>query len=229
MMQTSMGRKTNMNKMTNKVRTRERRCEGREERMQTTCICKVSPLHHVHLLTTHVNRAMERAVSSNDNTAVTLVARLQPCQQSQHHPRLHWPQPPLFKLATPTKPSISHQTTMMKVKAMGTTMFVCRPQTLSFALTTPIKPSISHQTHAMMTLSRTLLTQCALTPVVRSLPILHHLVKFAATSIDDVHTDLTGLQGTWWSPMHCRYLGREMLISNIETFVKLASSRDFCI
>ena len=197
--------------------------------MQMTCICKVSPPHHVHLLTTHVNRATERAVSSNNNTAVTPVACSQPCQQSQHHPRSHRPQPPLFELATPIKPSISHETTMMKAKAMTTTMFVCWPQTLSFALTTPIKPSISHQTHAMTTLSCTPLTQCALTPVIRSLPILHHLVKFAATSIDDMHTDLMRLQGTWWSPMHCRYLGHEMLISNIEAFVKLASGRDFCI
>ena len=180
--------------MTNEVRTRVRGCEGREkERTQTTCICKVSPPHHVHLLTTHVNRATERAVSSDDNTAVTPVARSQPCRQSQHHPRSHRPQPPLFALAT------------------------------------PIKPSISHQTHAMTTLSRTPLTQCALTPVVRSLPIMHHLVQFAATSIDDVHTDLMRLQGTWWSPMHRRYLGREMLISNIEAFVKLASGGDFCI
>ena len=125
--------------------------------------------------------------------APTPVARSQPCRQSQHHPRSHRPQPPLFALAT------------------------------------PIKPSISHQTHAMTTLSRTPLTQCALTPVVRSLPIMHHLVQFAATSIDDVHTDLTRLQGTWWSPMHRRYLGCEMLISNIEAFVKLASGGDFCI
>ena len=80
-----------------------------------------------------------------------------------------------------------------------------------------------------MMLLRILLTQCALTPVVRFLPILHHLVKFAATSIDDVHTDLTRLQGTRWSPMHCRYLGREMLISNIKAFVKLVSGADFCI
>ena len=95
-MQTSMGRKTNVNRMTNEVRMRVRGCEGREEeRTQTTCICKVSPPHHVHLPTTHVNRAMERAVSSDDNTAVTPVARLQPCQQSQHHPRSHRPQPPL--------------------------------------------------------------------------------------------------------------------------------------
>ena len=219
--------------------------------MQTTCICKVSPLHHVHLLTTHVNRATERAISSDDNTAVTPVACSQPCQQSQHHPRSHRPQPPLharspagshstthdrtgpnphcLNLPPPIKPSISHETTMMKAKAMTTTMFVCWLQTLSFALTTPIKPSISHQTHAMTTLSHTPLTQCALTPVIRSLPILHHLVKFTATSIDDMHTDLMRLRGTWWSPMHCRYLGHEMLISNIEAFVKLASGGDFCI
>jgi hypothetical protein len=158
--------------------------------------------------------------------APTPVARLQPCRQSQHHLRSHRLQPPLFELATPTKPSISHQTTMMNAKAITTTMFVCQPQTLSFALN---KPSISHQTHTMTTLSRTPLTQCALTPVVRSLPILRHLVKFAATSIDDVHTDLMRLQGTWWSPMHRRYLGREMLIGNIEAFVKLASGVDFCI
>ena len=220
----------NVNRMTNEVRMRVRGCEGtEEERMQTTCICKVSPPHHVHLLTTHVNRAMERAVSSDDNTAVTLVARSQPCKQSQHHLRLHWPQPPLFELATPTKPSISHHTPMTKAKAMTMTMFVCRPQTLSFTPTTPIKPSISHQTHAITTLLHIPLTQCALTPVVRSLPILHHLVKFAAMSIDEMHTDLTRLQGTWWSPMHRRYLGREMLIGNIEAFVKLASGADFCI
>ena len=72
----------NVNRMTNEVCTRERGCEGREEeRSQMTCICKVSPPHHVHLLTTYVNRAMERAVGSDDNTAVTPVARSQPCQQ----------------------------------------------------------------------------------------------------------------------------------------------------
>jgi hypothetical protein len=101
--------------------------------------------HHCH---PHCTLAAMPAVTAPPAIAPapTPVARLQPCWQSQHHLRSHRLQPPLFELATPTKPSISHQTTMTKAKVMTMTMFVCRPQTLSFALTTPIKPSISPDT-----------------------------------------------------------------------------------
>jgi hypothetical protein len=45
----------------------------REERTQTTCMHELSPPHHAHPLTTHVNRATVRAISGSgdDNTIVT--------------------------------------------------------------------------------------------------------------------------------------------------------------
>src|ERR1700683_4773454 len=117
---------------------------------------------------------------------------------------------------------------MAKRRQTTTTVFVCQPQAPSFTLAAPIKPSISHQTHATTMPSCTPLMQYALTPVIGSPPTFHHLMKCATTSID-MHTAFMRLQGAWWSPMHHGYLGHERLISDIEAFVKLASSGDFCI
>ena len=137
MTQTSMGRKTNVNRMTNEVRTRVRGCEGREEeRTQTTCICmqgkpaapcppanntckqgngKSRKQRRQHRCHPRCTLAAMLVVTAPPAIALapTPVARSQPCRQSQHHPRSHRPQPPLFALATPIKPSISHQTHAM--------------------------------------------------------------------------------------------------------------------
>jgi hypothetical protein len=165
---------------------------------QTTCIHKVSPPRHVHPLTTHINRAMARTVSCDDNTLSSpppLHSRSHASGHSTTHDRTGPNPRRLDSLANPpshTKMTSTMRRTRKTARTRGTERRMAEDNDDDVRVLAP-------------------------SPIIRtcvgSLPTSHYLVKCAATSID-VHTDFTRLQGAWWSPMHHGYLGRERSISD---------------